>query len=336
VDRLRLGLNFEYGATRGMLPRAGARLERAFDRDRDLYGLQVEQPLVPSGRFTLGASAVRRTDHPEFQQLGDAENSLALLFGRQDYRDYFERQSQRVFVQWRVPDFSAVSLHWSADRWRSLPLDSGTRSWFHTERPLRENPPIDEGVSRSVTLRLERLAHRTASSRAGFYHWIELERAGAGLGGDFTYTRALLDLRGIQRLSPAATLSVRGAAGSTLAGTLPAQREFTLGGVDGLRAHHFGDFRGDQMALAQAEYTIGLWRIASDLFEGGLHAIAFVDAGRAWKGPGGRWDVTRQPLAADGGIGFSTSEDNARVYLARDLRHADATWVLSLRLQRPF
>ena len=88
---------------------------------------------------------------------------------------------------------------------------------------------------------------------------------------------AFADLRSVVRLSPASTLMLRGVAGSTPSGTLPAQREFPLGGVDALRAHAFGQFRGNQVALAQAEYAIGLWRLRARRMEGGLNAIAFLE-----------------------------------------------------------
>jgi len=335
VDQLRAGANVQVGPVHGMLPRVGSRLEYSTGRDRFLYGLQVEQPLVESGRYLVGGSFVDRTDHGDLQHIGDIENTLAMLFGRQDYRDYFGREGGSIYLQARWRRFSNVSLLWRADRWRSLPLQEGTRSWFHTDRDLRDNPPIDDGTSRAVSLRFERLAHRTAQTRSGTYHWIDLERAGAGLGGDFTYTRALFDVRNVLRLSPASTLSLRGVLGTTLAGTLTRQREFTVGGVDGLRAHSFAQYRGNQAALGQAEYTIGFWRFSTHLFEGGLHAIGFVDTGRAWQGPH-HWDVTKQQFQTDGGLGLSTSEDNVRVYVARDLQKSHAKAVWSLRLQRPF
>ena len=336
VDQLRLGLHTEYGPLTGLRPRLGARFEYAFGRDRPLYGFQIEQPLVEDGRFGLGVSFARRTAHSELQQLQDVENSLALLFGRQDYRDYFEREGADAYAIWRVPDFSTISVHVREDQWRSLGLLRGTRSWFHTDRPLRDNPAIDDGDSRTVTLRMERLAHRSAHTRAGAYHWLELERAGAGMGGDFEYTRGLADLRSVLRLSPATTLSLRTVAGSTFAGALPRQKEFTAGGVDGLRGHTFGAYRGNQIALAQAEYTVGLWSISNELFEGGLHAIVFLDMGRAWQNAGNHFDAARQPMQADGGFGFSTSEENVRIYFARNLQQPESDFVVSLRLQRPF
>jgi len=336
VDPIRLGVLYQAQAPITLYPRLGARLEYATGRKRTLYGLQIEQPLAPSGRLAAGASMVRRTDHSELQQVEDAENALALLFGRQDYRDYFEREGFGAYLATRIPGVTTASLHLRNDQYRSLTTRDDVGSLFHRSRDLRPNPAVTEGESHTVVLRLERLAHRTRRTRAGTYHWIEFERAGSGLGGDFAYSRLLGDVRGVMRLSPATTLGLRLVAGSALAGTLPPQREFTCGGVDGLRAHAFSQYRGNQIALAVAEYTIGLWRLRASTFEGGLHAIAFLDAGRAWENAGHAWDLGDQKPALDGGFGLSTSEDNLRVYFAKDLRDPDRDFVISARLQRPF
>ena len=336
VDRLRVGLRYQAQSRKEMLPRFGARLEYASGRERTLYGAQLEQPLLPPGRLAAGVSMVRRTDHNPLQQVDDVENSLAFLFGRQDYRDYFEREGFGAYLSWRVPDFSTVSVNVRNDRYRSLALDPGTRSFFQRDRKLRLNPPIDDGEAHGLTVRLERLAHRTHRTRAGLYHWIDVKRNGHGLGGDYQFTRMLADVRSVLRLSPATTLAFRGVAGHTFDGQLPAQEHFTAGGVDGLRAHPFARYRGDEMLLGQAEYTAGLWRIRSGIFEGGLHAIAFVDAGRAWFDGAHRWNLARQHFEADGGLGLSSSEDNVRVYVARDLQAARSAAVISMRLQRPF
>ena len=121
-----------------MAPRIGARVERSFGRDRTLYGFQLEQPVIPPGRISLGFSLVRRTDHHELHQVSDAENTAALLLARQDYRDYWEREGIGAYLAWRVPDFSNVSLHLRRDEYRSLP-SVGATSWFHRGRVLRLN-----------------------------------------------------------------------------------------------------------------------------------------------------------------------------------------------------
>ncbi len=336
VDPLRLGLAGEIQRPTSMAPRFGGRLEYATGRRRWLYGAQLEQPLLPRGRVAIGVSATRRTDHSELEQVDDLENSLALLLARQDYRDYFEREGYGAYLAWRVPDFSEVSLHWRTDRFRSLPLYVNTRSWLLRDRPLRANPAIDEGTARSVILRLAREARRTAQTRAGLYHEIEIEQAGGALGGDFHYTRALADVRSVLRLSPANTLVLRAVGGYTLAGDLPAEKLFTLGGVDGMRAHANLEYRGDQLLLGQAEYTTALWHVRTRAFETGLHALVFVDAGQAWYSDVHSWDPQRQRLMTDGGIGFATGEDHLRLYVARDLQQARASAIVTLRLQRPF
>lgn len=336
VDGLRLGLRYQMQVPEPMAPRIGARLEYAFGRERTLYGFQLEQPLVRPGRIAFGASLVRCTDHNALQQVDDIENTLAMLLWRNDYRDYFERDGFGAYLSWAVPDFSTVSIHLRRDEYRSLPLEGGTPSWFHQSRPLRPNPAVDDGETHSALLRFERAAHSSRHAHAGFHHWIELERAGAGLGGDFTYVRVLADLRGVVRLSPTTTLMLRVAGGHTASGTLPVQKEFPLGGVDVLRAHAFGQFRGDQMALAQAEYTVGLWRLRTRNFEGGLHAIAFVEAGQAWRDPEHAWSLGSQRLAMDGGFGLATGEDHLRIYVAKNLQDTGSDPVLSVRLHRPF
>ena len=335
ADRLRLGVSYQMQVHEPMAPRLGARFEYAFGRDRPLYGFQLEQPVVPPGRISIGASLVRRTDHHELHQVPDAENTVALLFGRQDYRDYWEREGIGGYVAWRVPDFSNVSVHLRRDEYRSL-ADRGATSWFHRGRILRVNPAIDDGEARTVALRLERVVHTTRHTHAGIYHWIEAEWAGRGLGGDFTYTRLLGDVRGVLRLSPATTLMLRAVAGHTPSGTLPAQKAFPVGGVDGLRAHAFAQYRGDQAVLLQAEYIIGLWKLRTGAFEGGLHAITFVDVGRAWSDPRHRWSVGGQEIQVDGGVGIAAAEDKLRIYFAKDLRRTGSDFVVSARLQRPF
>ena len=336
VDLVRYGAWYQVQRPESMYPRFGARLEYATGRRRVLYGAQFEQPLLPTARFVVGASMVRRTDHSDLQQTEDLENAAALLFARTDYRDYFEREGYGAYLSWRVPDFSTVSVHARRDQYRSLIASEHVKSLFRRHRELRANPAIDEGEANSVLLRLERLTHRTERMRAGLYHWIEAERSGGDLGGDFEFTRVIADLRSVVRLSPAATLSLRGVAGATPSGALPLQKQFTAGGVDGLRAHAQGALRGEQIALGQAEYTLGLWRVRTRGFEGGLHAIAFADAGAAWNDADHGYAVAKQKFAVDGGFGLATSEDELRVYFAKDLHRPDSDFVISVRLQRPF
>jgi hypothetical protein len=334
VDMLRIGLAGQVGREQESMPRVGGRVEYAFGRTRWLYGVQFEQPLVAG--VAVGASMTRLTDHGELQQTEDWENSLALLFARQDYRDYFEREGFGGYMSARLGAVTTASVHLREDRYRSLPLDTGTRSWFNRDTPLRDNPPIDDGEGRTLTLRFERLARRVVRPSAGIYHWVAIETAGDRLGGDFRYTRAIADVRGVVRLSPATSVALRAIAGSTFDGRLPAQRGFALGGVDGLRAHNTAQFQGDQVLLLQGEYDLALWTLRRRWFDGGLRALVFIDSGKAWRNGGRGWDVNRQQLAVDGGFGLATDDDGLRVYFAQDLQEPRPDFNVGVRLQRPF
>jgi len=336
VDRLRLGLGYQVRMPKTLYPRIGARIEYPFDRDITQYAVQLEQPIVNPSSLAIGASMVRRTDHSELQQVEDEENSLNLLLAKLDYRDYWEREGFGAYAVYRIPHVTTVSAQVRRDSYRSLALIPGTRSWFFRDRPLRDNPAIDDGEGHLMSLRLEHLAHPIERLRPGIHHWIDLERAGHGMGGDFDYTRLVSDVRSVLRLSPATTLALRGVLGHTFDGTLPVQRRFPLGGPDGLRAHEIAQFHGSEITLAQAEYTIGLPRLRSEYFEGGLHAIAFVESGVAWDNPGHSFDVDRQRFETDGGFGLGTTEDHLRVYFAKDLHRADSDFVMTVRLTRPF
>jgi hypothetical protein len=332
VDELRPGLTWQVQGGSNLSPRLGMRLEYTTARAEWLYGAQLEQPLDPGNHLAVGFSFYRRTDHSELQQITDLENSLALLFARQDFRDYFQREGYDGYLALRWTGVTTLSAHTRTDIFRSLPTYPRTSSWFHQNRELRENPPIDDGEGHAVAVRLERMR----PGRPGFHHWIEFETAGGPLGGDFEYRRLLGDLRSVLRLTPAATITLRGVAGSDLTGTLPRQGAFTAGGVDGLRAHSFAEFQGDQITLGQAEYSAGIGRVHAGQFESGVHVLAFVDTGKAWSNPSHDWDPRGQRMAVDGGFGLATAEDNLRIYFAKNLQEPSSDILISARFQRPF
>jgi outer membrane protein assembly factor BamA len=337
VDRLRLGIAGQLHPAEKMLPRVGGRLEYSFGRERTLYGVRFEQPLIPDDWLSLGFSMDKRTAHYDLQHIPDWENSLDLFFGRIDNRDYFETEGFGGGISSRLGDVTTLSIEARNDDYRTLPAKGGITSIFWTERELRPNPAIDDGESRTLGVELERLRRRKVAPRAGIYHYLSMERSGYGMGGDFEYTRLLGDVRTVMRLSPATTLALRLVGGATVDGVLPAQRAFTLGGVDALRAHNTATLRGNQVALGQAEYTIGLWQLkAHDWMDGGLNLIAFVDAGTAWEDADGHWDVGGQRFEVDGGFGIGTDDDGLRVYFARNLHEPSGGFNVTARLQRPF
>jgi hypothetical protein len=106
--------------------------------------------------------------------------------------------------------------------------------------------------------------------------------------------------------------------------------------MDGLRAHGSSQYHGEQLMLLQAEYVIGLWKLRTGAFDGGIHAIAFLDAGAAWTDPEHNYSIGDHKIELDGGLGVAAAEDKLRVYFAKDLHRTDSPFVARVRLQRPF
>ena len=108
-----------------------------------------------------------------------------------------------------------------------------------------------------------------------------------------------------------------------------------LGGVDGLRAHAFGSYHGDRVALAQLEYSVGVNALRTRAFAAGPQFLAFLDTGTAWN-HATAGDLVAQHFAADGGVGLATADDDLRLTCAKNLQHPESGVVVTLRLQRPF
>src|SRR5262249_35627913 len=134
VDELRPGFTWQVQGGSNLSPRLGLRLEYTTARGEWLYGAQLEQPLDPGNHLAVGFSLYRRTEHSELQQFTDLENSLALLFARQDFRDYFEREGFDGYLALRWTGITTFSVHSRNDIFRSLITYPRTSSWFHQDR----------------------------------------------------------------------------------------------------------------------------------------------------------------------------------------------------------
>ena len=342
VDLLRLGLGCRDPAARARMdPRLGARLEYATGRERALYGVQLEQPLLPprpararrldgaAHRPQRAAAGRRRREQPGAAVRPPGLPRLLRARGR---------RRLPVVARPRLLDRERARAQRHATA--RCALERGTRSLFHRDRAAARQPADRRGRGRTPCC-CGSSAWRSAPrrTRAGLYHWIELERAGGGLGGDFDYTRALADVRSVVRLSPAATLALRAVGGTTLARRAAgAEASSRVGGVDGLRAHAFAQYRGDQLAAGQAEYTIGAVARAPARLRG----RPARDRVRG-RGPGlGRRRARAGTSAGstsqvDGGFGLGHRRRTTCASTSpATCRTATRTSVVSVRLQRPF
>ena len=344
VDQFTLGLDHAFTPKTGLLPGFAVRVARSLRREssegdgRWLWRLALEQPIDAHRSAVLGVSQYRFTAHDDSETLPDAENLLAAYFFHWDYRDYYDLVGTQVSARWTWNNAWTLSALHNDDHYGSIPLlASGTKSLFRRSQPWRANPPVEDGQIKSVTFGLE---YDTRAPRGlpkkGMWNRFAVETAGGSQGGDFGYVRWSGDVRAYISPAPGQTLRTRVEAGTTGGGPLPFQRTFAVGGIGTLRAHNYDTFRGRNLFLANGEWAYVVLKRSSRnvAIKTGVQVVAFSDFGLAWDAP--VYDLARRQPAWDGGLGLGTTDENLRVYFARDLRAQRAPVHVTLRLSRSF
>lgn len=330
VDGWTLGLVPSFLTGRGFEPSAWGSVGYGLKSERWSAGVTVLQPLVPANRLWLKLDGYAGTDFTDRTGISDPENSLAAILFREDYRDYYRREG------------AAASLVCGA--WRWLRLEAGARTddftslerivnWSLHSGVFRPNPPVDEGTLRAVF----------GAARLGTRHnHLELayERCGDEvLEGDFAYERLAGALRGRLRLGRRQRVDVRLAAGGALAGALPVQRQFVLGGLGTVRGYDYqsllvpaaaggaaAPYGGQKMALANAEYTFTIDR--------DFDVFLFYDTGMAWEDR--EADVELDQLQGSAGLGVEIEDAGLHVTVAKALDGSGRDPVVMVRLQQMF
>ena len=345
VNAVALLGNLTYNNPTELHPRLGFGLGYSFGRERVLYEVGVVQPFFSSGVCDLGLSVYRSNATPDRERVGDVENTLATIFFREDWRDYYEAEGFAATAGWNVTKSQRFGGRYRMEDHQAV---SKTTDWglFRTDKDMRENPAMDEGQMRALALTYnidtrneERNPTRGNRVRA-MYEW-----AGEELGGDFQFRKAVLDLRRYQEISTGyyADFRVAGGhlthgkqwveagSGGMAAGTVkeegwsayPVQERFYLGGVGTMRATNFKSLEGDRMLLANVEFRVEVVRH--------FQAAVFADIGDAWASQSADPDIH-----TDAGIGFQDSESTFRVNLATKLDRGGGDLFVSARIRRMF
>jgi hypothetical protein len=338
VDQWAIGLQMAYTPTEGWNPRFRFRVAETFNRDhRGLYLFDVAQPVLPGRKLLVGFESQRFTESEDDWRVGSIENSLAALLYKFDYKDWFEISGTRFFLEGHPWESVSANVAYASLDILSIPHTApGTDALLRNGREWRPNPPVVEGREQSVRGDIvwdrrdaPELPRRGGWARAGFW------TTGPGLHSDFTFTRYDAELRGYLPLSGIMNLKGRVWAGTTGAGTLTTREQFAVGGISSLRAHPYKSQRGDQMFLANAEYGVQVWggreRTA---VKSNVWVLAFSDFGQAWNA--GSYDLGRQEILWDGGLGASISDNRLQVFAAHNMHDSKAGIVWSVRITSPF
>jgi len=291
------------------------------------YRADVEQPLSRKHRVALGASAFNETT--VFQDLenrvGDAENTLASLFFREDFRHYLGREGFELYASFgtsRRPELTVRYRDAQED-----PLPSTTNgSVFRPRDAFRDNPAATRGRLRSVAAEIRYdSTHDRRANAAVQRHALVYEISSDDLESAFEFRRWVAESRFEYPLGPVQELRARVRVGGVVHGELPVQSLFYLGGIGSLHAQDYASIVGERMLQLNIEYAFDVfWQI---------RAIVFQDLGAAWNRPSRLADL--HP-AFDAGVALGNRTGRFRVNFARDMRADRAPLVVTVRLMRTF
>lgn len=305
VDGLALSYAFDLRhVEEGALPHLTGQVIWRTARSRFGWSLTVDQTIPGHETTSVGVDLYRQTSTNDGWRIGSYENSIGALLFHDDRRNYFEREGIRLWGEYRPTPTLSIGLEMT---WEDL-FDLQTTDPFALfGNRFRNNSPIQEDRLRAL---IGRLSFDTRDNvrfpRQGWFHTLEVERAGGFLGSGFNYWRGWLDLRRYQPVFFRNQLDVRVLLSAPLTfepfdtPALPSHRFTLLGGLGGLRGFPDFAFQGDGLFVATAEYRHTLpphpW-INPFFFEYNL--VLFLEAGSIHE-PGRGYDNP----AVDVGIGL--------------------------------
>ena len=200
--------------------------------------------------LAIGGRLFDEVDAVEKWQLTDSEVGLnAFLFTR-DYRDYWQRHGGEGYVSLFAGRGSELRASYGNERWTSRRMRN-VLSIVNDDVPWRVNPLADEGVIKLLTVSATFDTRNSPEDpRAGWYLRGQYEHGDGNLlrstlpmngsGTEVVYSRAQLDLRRYNRLGPHGSLNLRAVVGGWIDGDpLPAQRRFSVSGIDALPGFDF-------------------------------------------------------------------------------------------------
>jgi outer membrane protein assembly factor BamA len=269
-----------------------------FGRDDPGYSFGGERPLFGGPRLFLGGEVHDVSATDDLWRLTTLEQTLVSVGFKNTFRDYYRRRGGQLFTTFQAGPNNEFSL---MARWdHHEPLANSTDfSFFRDDHEFRPNPLVtDQDVNAWVlgytfdTRPLSGAGQSSTYARHlhdnlfGFglrqqpglrIEWTS-ELADHGLGGDAHFDRHIFNLRGYLAISDRHLVSARGLFG-VAGGTLPLERQFSLGGIGTVHGYSFKEASGTGMALMNAEYRIRLVR-GNRRDQDLLAVFAFYDAGR--------------------------------------------------------
>lgn len=294
----------------------------------------------------LGAEKYRQTATiPNEHHFGSLAIAAAALFDKNDYLDYYLAEGWRSFLRFNIRRGSQyrryitqIEIGYLDEKHHSVSKNTDF-SIFYPSRSFRENPIIDGGRLRALTLHTGLTPSSTFFLLPVGFRWeLAVEHTSPSLtGSDFDYTRLFAIIQGQintmyrrHALSPALSYFI---AGGTSSGDLPVQRYFelhsdlsgfaTVGTLRGISAKEFAGNRFFQFSLEHNFRRIPFLALGIPfLYEMDLEFLVHGSIARSWGQAINNQENNYQPRATNGWyseIGFGIG----KIF---DFFRIDLTW----------
>lgn len=311
----------------------------------------LAQPLLHDGRLLVMLSGYSETSYTDQTGVGDLENTLAAVFFKDDFRDYYLREGFCARLVLNAHRHFRVAAGYRVDDYSSL---ENNASWSMGKGDFIVNPPVQEGTMRSLFSEMQIGSDLT-------HLRVYYETSGDHLaGGDYEFDQLTAQVRHRFDLGPSQCLDTRVKYGTTLAGTLPNQRRYLAGGLGTVRGYNYqsllidpfddaGFHGGQQLFLANAEFKFGFglgwididhddwdwdwdWDWDRDF---DFDIAVFADAGMVWADKDA--DIDFNQLKSSAGVGFLFGgDDGFRIDIIRVLDGSEKGFSGQIRINRMF
>ncbi|HEX9972642.1 MAG TPA: DUF5686 family protein [bacterium] len=316
-----------------------------FSRKRGCYQIGVERSFFGKFGPVIGVEAHDIVASEDEWIMPSFENSLAALFLREDFHDYYRREGYSAYLSHDISELLMLTAEYRKDHHYDLKRKT---SWsiFGGDKKFRENPLIDAIEFNSLITSL------TLDTRNCYKYpdqgWL-IDVSGEFAGKDFNKTgadfdRFIVDIRRYQPITYGENLDFRLRGGSSR-GVLPEHLKFDIGGLSTLRGYKFKEFENyNRMLLGNIEYRIHGKRnpLNSVMGLSEFSFILFADAGYVWtvddtlRAQDGFKYLDWEDLYTSIGFGIGNREGNVRLDFAKRLDIKGEPMVVTFRINRPF
>ena len=315
-----------------------------FSRKHGCYQIGLERSFFGKYGPILGIEAHDVVTTEDEWIIPTFENSMAALFLREDFQDYFRREGFSAYLIHDISEYLTFSAEYRKDHHYNLRRKTNW-SIFGGDKKFRENPLIEEIEFISL------LARITLDTRNSYKYpdqgWF-INLVGEFAGEDFNnngvdFDRFIVDIRRYQPITYGENLDFRLRAGASR-GVLPAQLKFDMGGLSTLRGYKFKEFQDyNRMVLGNIEYRIhGRRNPLRVIGMSDFSLILFADAGYVWNvtdsltAQEGFDDLDWDDLYTSIGFALSNRDGNVRLNFARRMDEKGEPVIVTFRLNRPF